>query len=183
MRPEIKILLFGSSIWYFAEGMFGPLLAVFTEEVGGNILDVSWAWAAYLIFYGVLSIIIGRIADRSDKVNIMLWGYGLNAIFTFGYIFVDSSMMLLVVQAALGVAAAMASPTWDALYDEYSVKEYDGTAWGLAGGSASIVTGIAIILGGLIVQYLSFDFLFLLMGLIQIVAFIYQTAILKYDRP
>lgn len=182
-REEIKILLYGGNIWYFAEGMFGPLLAVFTAEVGGSILDISWAWSTYLIFYGILAINVGRVADRVDKARLMVWGYGLNALFTFGYVFVDSPFTLLLVQAGLGIAAALAAPTWNALYDEYSDKKIDGSAWGLAGGSASIVTGIAIVVGGLVVEQFSFDILFLAMGVIQTIAFIYQARILRYKRP
>ncbi len=180
---EMKVLLYGGSVWYFAEGMFGPLLAVFTEEVGGSILDISWAWSIYLIFYGVLSIVLGKLSDHMDKAKLMVAGYGINALFTFMYVFVDSPTTLLVVQAGLGIAAAMATPTWDALYDEYSSAEEDGTAWGLAGGMASIVTGIAIVLGGLVVEVFSFNTLFITMGVIQTIAFVYQARILKMPKP
>ena len=33
-----RILLLGANIWYFGEGMMGPLFAVFAEKVGGDIL-------------------------------------------------------------------------------------------------------------------------------------------------
>lgn len=49
-----RILLLGANIWYFGEGMLGPLLAIFTEKVGGDIMDITWAWAVFLIVTGVL---------------------------------------------------------------------------------------------------------------------------------
>lgn len=159
--------------------MFGPLLAIFTERVGGSVLDISWAWAMYLVFYGVLSILLGRASDHMHKGRLMVWGYGLNAVFTFGYLLVSNPLQLLAVQAGLGVAAALATPTWDALYDEYSDKKVDGMAWGLAGGTASIVTGIAIVIGGAIVEYSSFTLLFVTMGCIQVAATVYQANILR----
>lgn len=182
MNKGAKLLLYGGSLWYFAEGMFGPLLAVFTEELGGNILDITGAWSIYLIFYGVLSIVVGWLADKTDKARLMLVGYGLNAVFTFCYIFVDTASELLFVQALLGIAAALATPTWDALYDEFTERETDGISWGLAGGVASIFTGIAILIGGYVVGRFSFNALFLIMGIIQIGAFIYQAKILKYNH-
>src|SRR3989338_2702186 len=54
LNKNIRILLTSSNIWYFGEGMLGPLFAVFTERVGGDILDVSWGWATDLIFAGHL---------------------------------------------------------------------------------------------------------------------------------
>jgi len=181
-RTELKILLLGGGIWYFGEGMFGPLLAVFTEHIGGSLLEISWAWAVYLIFYGVLSIVMGLLSDRVNKAKFMVWGYGLNAFFTFGYLIVDTPFELLFIQAALGIAAAMATPTWEALYDKYSTEEIEGLAWGISGGTASITTGIAIIIGALIVKYLSFETLFITMGIIQIIATIYQAKILRHHH-
>ena len=112
----------------------------------------------------------------------MVLGYALNAVFTFGYLLVDTSAGLLLVQAGLGVAAAMATPTWNALFDEFSAKSVGGTAWGISEGMASIVTGVSILLGALIVSTYSFNILFLAMGAIQTVAAVYQAKILAVKR-
>ncbi len=108
----------------------------------------------------------------------MILGYALNAFFTFTYLFVSTPIHLLLVQAGLGIAVALASPTWCALYARYEDKKNDGYIWGLANGEAKLITGIAIIIGGLIVNYYSFTALFILMGIIQIIATIYQAKIL-----
>lgn len=179
MNKKIKSLLFGGNLWYFAEGMFGPLLAVFTERMGGDILDITSAWATYLLVTGFLTIYVGKISDKLDKAKIMIFGYALNAFFTFSYLLVDSSLDLFIVQAGLGVAAALATPTWNALYAEYEDKKKEGLEWGLASGAANIVTGISIIIGGFVLKYTSFEVLFIIMGSIQIVATIYQMRILR----
>ncbi len=180
LNRHIKVLLYGANIWYFGEGLFGPLLATFAQRVGGDILDISWAWATYLIFSGFLYIVVGRITDKFDnKEKVMVWGYGLNALFTFGYLFVDTPWHLFVVQAGLGVAAALATPTWDALYSKHDNWKNNGLVWGLAGGEANIITGVAIVVGGYIVSYASFDVLFVIMGGVQVVATIYQRQILS----
>lgn len=180
LNKHIKILLYGGNIWYFGEGMLGPLFAIFTERVGGDILDVSLAWATYLIIAGLLYIIVGKITDRYDnKEKVMVLGYALNALFTFGYLLVSAPWHLFIVQAGLGIAAAMATPTWDALYAKHEDRKHDGFEWGLAGGEAQIITGIAIIVGGYIVSYGSFTTLFLIMGVTQVVATAYQAQILR----
>lgn len=180
LNRHIKILLYGGNIWYFGEGMLGPLFAVFTERVGGDILDISWAWATYLILAGLLYIVVGKITDKYDNAEkTMVLGYALNALFTFGYLFVSTSWHLFVVQAGLGIAAAMATPTWDALYAKHEDRKHDGFQWGLAGGEAQIITGVAIVIGGYIVSLVSFTALFLTMGIIQVIATIYQAQILR----
>ena len=160
--------------------MFGPLLAVFTERVGGSILDISWAWATYLIVTSFVIIIVGKISDNKiSKEKLMISGYALNVVFTFAYLTVSSPMRLFFVQAGLGVAAALAMPTWQALYAKYEDRKHAGYTWGLADGEAQLITGLAIIIGGLIVNYISFEALFIVMGIIQIVATLYQSQILR----
>jgi MFS family permease len=178
INEKTKNLLNGSNIWYMGEGMLGPLLAVFSERVGGDILDISIAWSIFLVLSGIISIIVGRLSDRFDKRKIMVAGYWLNAIMTFAYVFVSDPIHLFIVQAGLGIASALSTPTWDALIDEYSGKKQNGTVWGLAEGLPNIVTGVAIVVGGFLVTYQSFGVLFVVMGSIQVVAAIVQSRIL-----
>jgi len=183
MNKTVKILLIGGNIWYFAEGMFGPLFAIFSKEIGGDVLDITWAWATYLIVGGFLYMFIGNYADKhKNAANLMIFGYALNTIFTFSYLFISAPWQLFLVQAGLGLAAACATPTWNALYAEHEDKKHSGFEWGLAGGSAQIITGIAIITGGYIVQFTSFKILFFTMGIIQLIATIVQSRILIKNR-
>jgi predicted MFS family arabinose efflux permease len=45
-----------------------------------------------------------------------------------------------------------------------------GEEWGLMEGSFNIITGIALLIGGLIVTNLGFQSLFITMGIIQVIA-------------
>lgn len=179
MNKHEKILLRSSNIWYLGEGLFGPLFAIFAERIGGDILDITWAWGFYLLTTGLLQIFFGKISDKISKKKLMVIGYAMNAMFTFSYLMVDSTLDLLLVQIGLGFASAMATPTWDALYDKYSSKTKRGTLWGLASGQADLVLGLATLLGGFIVVNTSFSFLFILMGSIQIISTFYVYKIVR----
>lgn len=179
LSTQAKILIIADNLWLFGEGMFGPLFAIFAGQVGGDLLDISWAWATYLIVSGTLIIVFGHVSDKIGARRLLVAGYYLNAIFTFCYLFVDSATSLLLVQAGLGVAMAMATPTWDALLTESSEgSDGKGFIWGMADGQASIFTGIAVIIGGFIVSTYSFTILFGIMSVVQLIAAIYQTKIL-----
>ena len=183
LNKHIKVLLYGANLWYLGEGMFGPLVAVFTERVGGDILDISWALAIYLAVTGIVTILLGRFSDKhKTQERMMVLGYGLNALFTFCYLFVNSTTSLFLVQAGLGIASALATPTWEALYAKHENKKFGGYTWGLAEGEASLVTAVAMIIGGLIVQNTSFTILFIIMGCIQLLATIYQSQILFFKK-
>lgn len=175
-----RLLLYGSNLWYLGEGLLGPLFAVFAEKIGGDILDIAWAWAIYMVVTGVMNIVLGKLSDtRFNKARMMVWGYALNALCTFGYLLVDRPLTLFIVQAGLGLASAMATPTWNALYAANESKRKAGFLWGLADGEAQIITGVSAVLGGLIVTFWSFTALFTIMGVIQVVATVYQARILR----
>ncbi len=148
--------------------------------MGGDILEISWAWATYLIVTGLLIVVVGKISDKwISKEKLMITGYALNAIFTFSYLLVSSPMYLFFVEAGLGIASALAWPTWDALYAKYEDRRHDGFTWGLAAGGEFLMSGIAMIFGGFIVAYFSFNVLFIIMGSIQTIATLYQARILR----
>lgn len=171
LTKTARILLTGANIWYFGEGMMGPLFAVFAEKVGGDILDITWAWATYLVMTGLLYILVGRLLNNKPyQAKAMILGYSLNALFTFGYLFVQSPLQLFLVQAGLGMAEAIGTPAWDALYAKSHSEEMDSYAWGLSTGQSQIVTGIAFGIGGLITHFISFEILFITMGSIQVIA-------------
>ncbi len=87
-RP-IRILLIGSNLWYIGEGMFGPLLGIYSEQIGGNVLDLTWAWSIYLFISGFCTLGIGALSDRwRSPGHLMVAGYALNALCTFAYLLV-----------------------------------------------------------------------------------------------
>jgi MFS family permease len=181
MNKTEKILLYASNLWIFADGLLGPLFATFTEKVGGDIFDITYAWAIYLFVTGFLVIYIGKFSDTSEKNKklLLVLGYFLTSVFTFSYIFVSNTFELFMVQAGLGVALALCNPTWYALYDKYSTKGKEGETWGMSDGEGKILTGLAILLGGYIVHKFSFNVLFVIMGSTQFLAAVYLFRIFK----
>jgi MFS family permease len=181
LNQKTKILLWGSNIWYLGEGMLGPLFAIFAQRIGGNILDITWAWAVYLAVTGTLMIYVGRIAGKKVALEkLLLAGYALNALFTFSYLLVQTPLHLLLVQVGLGAAAALAVPPWSALYATAEKDDQAAYVWGLVSGAYYLTTAVAVLLGGFIVSYFSFTTLFITMGLIQIAATLYQARILRH---
>lgn len=168
-------------MWGFGVGMLGPLYAVFATEVGGNILDLSWVYAIYLVCMGVGVIVVGKIADQIGCEMMLVVGYALSALAAFGYLLVDSMGTLLVVQVLIAIATALSQPTWYALYDKHSGDGvHDSFVWGLSTGLWYIFQGIALIIGGYIVAYHSFDILFISMGIVLTISTVYQAKILHY---
>jgi hypothetical protein len=74
-----------------------------------------------------------------------------------------------------------ATPTWDALFSSHTPAKRAGIVWGVAHGLEYLITGIAVLIGGYIVYLGSFTLLFMIMGVIQLLAAIYQAQILRVE--
>jgi MFS family permease len=174
MNQVERVLLYSSNMWIFADGLLGPLFAIYTQKVGGDIFDITYAVALYLIVTGILVIFIGKYSDKKkNHKELLVLGYLLTAVFTLGYIFVSNTYELFFIQIGLGLALALCNPSWYALYDKYSTKNKEGEVWGLSDGEGKILTGFAVISGGMVVNYLGFNTLFIAMAVIQLLATIY----------
>lgn len=171
MNKGARILIWSSNFWNFADGLLGPLFAVFAQKIGGNVLDIAWAWGAYLIVVGICIVIVGYASDRVAKLPLLFAGYIFTALLTFGYLFVKTPMELFVLQAAMGFAIALSNPTYMSLLGRFSIDGgNEGTTWGWADGRDKIATGLAVFIGGLVVSTWSFEVLFVIMGTLQLVA-------------
>lgn len=175
MTKPVRLLLIASSLWYLSEGLLGPLFAVFSEKIGGDLLDITSAWSLYLIASGVAYVVVGRLLNKSPwKFRMIAVGYALNTLFTFSYLLVHDTRALFLVQIGLGIAEAIATPAWDAFYASSLADTEDTFAWGLASGHTQFISGVAIALGGLIAKFMSFEALFVVMGCISLVATMVQ---------
>lgn len=178
-----KILLIASSLWFFGEGLMGPLFAVFAEKVGGDLLDITWAWALYLILSGILYILFGKVLRNSPhREKAMVFGYLLNTILTFCYLLVHNSTHLFLLQIGFAFAESISTPIWDSIFANELEEAGDSFFWGIANGHTHLLTGIAVAIGGLITYYISFEVLFIIMGCIQAISTIVQAKLLFINR-
>jgi MFS family permease len=178
-----RTLLFANNLWYLSEGMLGPLFGIFCAKFHSSPLDISWVWALYLISVGIVVIGLGYVSDFIYKEKLLIVGYALQTVFTFCYIFVSTKQQLALLQIGLGVSGGLSTTTWYVLYARCEDKTHEGLTWGIANGLASIYTGVALLCGGLIIANSSFEVLFFVMGIIQLLATIYVSKLIYFEKP
>jgi MFS family permease len=178
-----RTLLFANNLWYLSEGMLGPLFGVFCAKFHSSPLDISWVWALYLISVGMVVVILGYVSDFLHKEKLLILGYALQTVFTFCYIFVTTKQQLALLQVGLGISGGLSTTTWYALYARCEDRTREGLTWGLANGLASIYTGIALLCGGVIIAKSSFETLFTIMGIVQLMATVYVTRLVSREKP
>lgn len=171
VKTPVKVLLAIAYMWLLWDGMLYPIYALFAEGVGGDILETAGAIAIFYFVSGILHLLFGKIANSIHAAKqVMLGGYILATLTTFGYLAVTDTTGLFITQVLLGIANAMSSSTWDGMYSR-NIKQKDTVfMWSLVEGGYAITTAIAAVLGGIVVTMFSFEVLFIVMGLTMALA-------------
>lgn len=172
MNRILKLLLFIIYLWFISDGLLGPLYAVYSEKIGGSVLDIAISWSIYMIVSGILHFIFGSLADKLNKVKEFLaLGFLIATIGAIGYIFITDTIGLSIIQVILGIANALGSSTWDGLFSRNIKKNNHATMWSLYEGGYSILVGISAIIGGLIVLHAGWITLFIIMAILDAIGF------------
>ena len=170
LSRQARLLLKISFLTAFAESMLVPVYAIFTEKVGGSILDAGIAFAAFSIATGVIVAVLGTRPwfQRHIKALLIL-GFIGSALCDLSYVFVQNKWELFGAQIVAGLATGLIEPAWDSLFTD-DIEQSSARHWSIWAGGTHMVTGLAALAGGLIVAYGSFTILFIAMGLIDSVA-------------
>jgi MFS family permease len=164
MKKGIKFLLLADALATLGVGMIGPIYAIFVEDIGGDILDASWAYFAFMITSGAVMYLFSKWEDHAKyKEKFVVGGYFIIAAGCLSYLFVNSQFTLLITQVILGLGIAFCSPAFDALYSHYIIKKEETSDWGTWESLAYIVTAIAAVVGGYLASSLGFKTLFVFM--------------------
>jgi MFS family permease len=170
MRMGLKILLFAEACLTIAAGMLGPIYAVFVEEIGGNILDASSAWAVFMLTMGIIVLMIGRWEDKlKHQEKMVIIGYVVRAVGYLGYIFVYNQPALLLVQIMLGLGGALNIPAYDALYTKFLDRGKEASEWADWEAMYYIMTAFAALSGGVLAYYYGFRILFMIMFIFSLI--------------
>jgi predicted MFS family arabinose efflux permease len=160
-----KNLILSDLVFYSAWGLISPIFAVFIIDIinGGNAFVVGMASGINLVIRSILRIPFGIAADKKAKIayNFMFWGLLFSALVPIGYIFSNLPIHVYILQALLGAMLAMSTAGWTSLFSRHLEKGKESTEWGVDAVAVGIGPGITSILGGIVVTYFSFNYVFI----------------------
>ena len=176
MHRQLKFFLLINSFFTFALGMFGPIYAIYVQNIGGDILDAGFAWAIFMIISGIGILAMGKLQDRieHDKPAIII-GYSLEALGFLGYFFVSNVTQLLFIQVLLGIGTVIKTPAYDSFYTKYLEKGKFASQWAAWEAAWYIVTGVAALVGAILAKIFSFKVLFLVMFSLSLIGLTLST--------
>jgi MFS family permease len=182
MNANYKILLIASLVANFADNLIGSFYAIFVQKIGGDILDIGYTTAFYLIATGFLIIFVGKISDKINKELITIAGYLLGALGSLGYLFVSHPWQLFGLQIIFALGAACLSAPLSALFSKFIDKKQEGLQWALEGGGSKIVVGLSVLVGTALVKFFGFQTLFITMFILQLVATFVQAKLCRNKK-
>ncbi len=111
--------------------------------------------ASFAVFYTLFGIPLGRLADSWSRRWLIVWGIAFWSLMTAGCGLTRKFWQLALARMGVGVGEASLSPAAYSLIADYFPPESRSTAMAVYGMGIYIGSGLALILGGLVVRFAS----------------------------
>lgn len=142
------------------------------ESLGADINSVVWVTSAYLLAYAVPLLITGRLGDRFGPKRLYLLGLTLFTAASLWCGLAGSIEMLIVARVFQGFGAALMTPQTMAVITRIFPPDKRGTAMGLWGAVAGVATLVGPLAGGVLVDGLGWQWIFIVNVPVGVVAFV-----------
>jgi len=177
LNKIIKYLIYSDLVFYTGWGLISPIFAIFilNSIQGGSAFVVGLAAAISLIVRSIVRIPFGILIDssRNSKTSYYFTVLGLlvAALIPLGFIFSKLPIHIYILQAIFGIAIAASTAGWTCIFSRKIDRNKESTEWGIDAVAVGLGPGIAAAIGGLLVTYFSFNYVFIavtLLGLIGV---------------
>lgn len=150
-------------------GMFMTLLDVtivniaipaIIEDLGTTVASVSWVVNAYSLALAVLFLSMGRFGDKFGLKRVFLVGLAVFSLFSLACGLAPSIDWLVIFRVGQGIGGAAMAPISLAILFKVFPRRQQGMAVGLWGALGGVAAAVGPTLGGLLVQYASWHWVF-----------------------
>jgi EmrB/QacA subfamily drug resistance transporter len=132
------------------------------RDLNASLADLQWVTNGYLLAIAVLLVFGGRLGDRFGRKRLFMIGMAGFALGSLGCALSPSIDVLILFRVVQGLFGAMMLPaTLACLRAAFPADELE-RAVGIWGGTSAIATASGPIIGGLLVQHVSWESIFLL---------------------
>lgn len=184
-RTNVPVMTVTVFIATFMAAIEGTIVSTAMPTIVGSLHGVrlmNWVIAIYLLTSAIATPVYGKMADMRGRKPVLMVGLGIFVIGSLLSGLSQSMIMLIVARAIQGVGAGAIMPVaYTIIADMYSLAKraqvlgLNGSAWGIA-------AVVAPLLGGLIVDQLSWHWVFIInvpIGLLTMGL----TAVFLHEKP
>ncbi|MBO9559255.1 MAG: MFS transporter [Caulobacter sp.] len=161
-RLALAATVLGSSMAFIDGSVVNVALPAMRAALKADAAQVQWIVNAYLLLLGALVLIGGSAGDRYGRRRVFVTGIGLFAAASLGCALAPDASWLIAARAVQGIAAAMLVPASLAILGSTFDDQERGGAIGAWAGFGAVTTAIGPVLGGWLVDHVSWRAIFLI---------------------
>ncbi|MGB3307085.1 MAG: MFS transporter [Thermomicrobiales bacterium] len=153
-----------------------------SEDLSPSASQLQWIVSAYTLVFASVQITAGGLGDRLGRKRMFLFGVAIFTATSGLAAFVNSTETLILARAVQGFGGAFIMPLSLSLVSQAFPEEERAKALGIW--SAIMASGLAFgpIVGGLIVEYWSWHWIFLINVPIGIIALVLGSAVIRESK-
>ncbi|MBU3957334.1 MFS transporter [Patescibacteria group bacterium] len=173
INKVIRFLTLSDILMLSGWGLINPIFAVFvTDQIqGGNVEMAGLAITVFLLTKSLVQMPIAWLIDKKrgeiDDFWVMIIGSLIISLSAFLFIFANNIFHVLLIQVISGFGSALSYPSWLAIFTRHLDTHKEGFEWSLYFTATDLGGALVAGLGGVIANYLGFQPLFLLVGLLS----------------
>jgi EmrB/QacA subfamily drug resistance transporter len=154
-----------------------------SKGLNATLDEILWVLNAYILVYAVLLIPAGRLGDLFGQRNMFALGLAVFTVASALCGFSQNSTELIAARIVQGVGGALLTPQTLAILTSIFPPERRGAAFGIWGGVAGLATIAGPTIGGALITYFDWPWIFFINVPIGIGAFIATFLIVPDLRP
>lgn len=154
-------------------------LPIMMKQLHSSLMDMVWVIMAYLLVLTILGTQVGKLGDMYGRITMYLWGFG---IFTAGSVFCGLAVgapELIAFRVVQAVGGALVFSNSGAIIADTFPENERGRAYGFVATGYSVGAVAGILLGGLIVNFASWNYIFFINLPVGVAAMIITHRVLR----
>ena len=170
INKVVKFLIASDVALSAGWGFIAPIFAVFvTRQIdGGSVAVVGIATGMYWMVKSIVQPFLAKYLDGNhgeiDDFYFLVGGLFVSGLIPLGYLFINTPLQLYAVEFIHAIAMACVVPTWAAVFTRHIDKGEEAFDWSIDSTALGFGAGIAGMLGGILVEAVGFEMVFLLVS-------------------
>jgi EmrB/QacA subfamily drug resistance transporter len=154
--------ILGSSMVFIDSTVINVALPAIQRDLNATITDAQWIVEAYSLFLAALILVGGSLGDHFGRRRIFAIGIAVFILASLWCGFSPNVLQLILARAVQGIGGALLVPSSLAIISATFSNEQRGRAIGTWSGFTAITSVVGPVLGGVLVQYASWRWVFFL---------------------
>src|SRR5436853_7584860 len=181
-RWNLAATMLGSSMSFIDGTVVNVALPALQANLNATAIDVQWIIEAYALFLAALLLLGGSLGDHFGRKRIYAIGVTLFALASMWCGLAPNVGQLIVARAVQGIGGALLVPGSLAIISASFSEDERGQAIGTWSGSTAITTALGPVMGGWLIEHVSWRAVFFLNLPLAIVVLVLVFAFLLESR-